>query len=752
MSWYWPFGSAAFGPSNAQKDAEGFPREQGAWNRQQYIDWLARANQAGWNADNWQPWAVNRFQDWGTHGLGTPDDVRNYGNWIMPGRQSVVDSRRGRLDQIGTDFDQTFGGSQNRWNDLGAGIGSNYDITQGDINGTFSRVGDRADSTHRDIVGNIGDTYGSARQGVLDTVTGLRTGAQGTFDDMLAGTAGLYGDLQGRSTGRFDDLGQRTGNAYGDMRSDSGATFGGAAGRAAGVYGGLRSDSEATHGGLRRNNEGAYDTAETTLQRLNPAGDATAARRARSFAPQVALAMGRLRAAGIDPNSPEAASLLGRVETARSRATDDAYGDETRQYVDRANDLTLGREGVNRGLALSGLRNRQDLATTEEGIGRGLALAGLNNRQGLTEREQEIARSLGLGEMENFQRLGTEQGAIDRGLQRDRLGNDQRLAMDRLGMDTNLTLGAGHDFRNELTRNLGTTAGLDLDWLGQTNRNRNNAFAQTWDWTQGANALDQSGFNTRANLGREQNAEDAWRYNFDTMAPWQTGLDWMNNQNRVQQNAAGTVLNAGNAAAGQATSAAQTARGFGNDAANNFQQTWQYESPNAAWLLKMLASAGQAAMTGGMTGGGQNPWAGGYNPGGNGGIGQQNPSVYRWATQNPQMQFYSAPDGAQSMSNRPTTPAAQYGLPQQRSMLGDFTPNGAPGDPYGQYAGAQYGIASPSQPGAPSRPVSLAQPQQPANNGKGPLYSWAGVPDATAYNYQQPRRAPQQQQRPSWAY
>jgi hypothetical protein len=574
-----PFGSAFWGPSDAQQDAEGYFPAQGHWNTEQYQNWLARSNQNQQNAEAWTPWAVNYFQNVGTHGFGTPDDVRNWGNWIMPGTQQVTDSRRNRLNQIGADFDATFSGAQGRSDDIARGIGQNYDIIQGDINGTFGRMGGRADTAHNNILGNIGQTYGGARQGVLDTYSGLRGTAGNTYSDMLDSTAGLYDGLQGRSTGRFGELGGRAGD----------------------VYGGMRSDSESTFGGLRSGNEQAFNTAERTLQQLNPAGDASAARTARSFAPQIASTMGRLRAAGIDPNSPEAASLLGRVETARSRATDDAYADHARDFVDRSTALTLGREGINRSLGL----------------------AGLENRQGLGMREEEIQRGLGLGEMQNYQNLGRELGGIGRGLVTDRLMNDQGLAQNQLGMDTNLLLQGGRDTRNELTRNLNMGQDLDLNWLNQTTGNRNNAFNQSWDWNNQRNNLDLQGWNTRAGLGREQNAEDFWGYNLNTIAPWQAGMDWMNNQNRVQSNAAGTVLNAGNAAANQAMGAANVARGFGNDAAQNFGQTIGIEAPNAGYGLKAIMSAIGGMASGGMGG---NPWGGSY--GGNGGFGSQNPWIY----------------------------------------------------------------------------------------------------------------------------
>lgn len=677
------FGSAFWGPSDAQQDAEGFFPAQGAWNTQQYKDWLDRAIRYGQNAENWGPWAVDYFQNVATHGIGTPDDVRAYGDWIMPGRQQVVDSRTGRLNSIGQDFENTAGGMQQRWGELGRGIGQNYDAIQGDINDAFRTIGQRGDAVHGDVIRNIGDTFGGARGSVQDTMTGLRKQSGSAYDDMSGDAAALYGGLQGRSTGRFGDLqgrsnseytglqGRSTGK-YDEMQNRSNQQFGSLQNRATGridqlgnrtanMYGGLRTDVDSTIKGLQGDNRGAYTDAAQYLQELNPAGDAAAARATRSWAPQIASTLGRLRAAGIDANSPEAASVLGRVKAQQSRAVEDAYTDAARNYVDRATSLRLDQEGVNRDLGMEALARRQglgqqeeaigrDLGLTEEDIYRNLGLGQLQNYLGLSQNElqnyQDLAlgrmknyQDLGLGELQNNQGLAERGGQVSRDLATQRLMNDQGLTERMLGMDTDLLLRGGDATRNELVRNLGYGTEADMNRLNATTGNRNNAFQQGWNWTQGQNTLDQNTFGQRSDLARERNAEDLWGYGFNVLQPWQMGNDWLTQQERIRSGAAGPVLNAGNAAAGQSTAAAQTARGFGGDAASNFGQTIATEAPNAGWGSKMIAGAasaglgmmfpGAAGMFGGIAGGipGGGGGMGGYG-GYGGGYGGYNPSTW----------------------------------------------------------------------------------------------------------------------------
>ena len=590
---------AFWGASDRQKEAEAFFPEQGKWNQQQYKDFLDRARRMGYTSDELIPWASKYFQDVATHGYGTPYDAQQWGDVIMPGRQAVIDARTGRLANIGQDFTGTFGTAQDRLGAYGGAIGQNYDALQGDVNDVFGGIGRRSEAGTGDITSNIAGTYGGAQAANFDTINALRRGGYATFDPMRDQTAELYGGLQGRSTGRFNELGGASDETIRALQDRAAGRFGSLNDRMGGMYGGMQGDVNATIGGLQGGNRGAYGEVDRTLQMMNPRGDTMAAQAARAFGPQMVSTLGRLRAAGIDPNSPEAASMLRNVESARSRSVQDAYGTASREYVDRANAATLGEEGVNRDLGLEGLRQRQGLGIREEEIGRGLGQTEQANYQQLALGGLSNQLALGQGELMNNQGLATDAGGIQRGIATQRLQNDQGLALGGLNTDIGLRLGAGQDYRNEAVRNLQQNNQMDLSRLGMNAANRNQAFDRTGQWVDASNNLDLQGWNTRAGLGRELNQNDIQNYQFNVLDPYNLGTQYLQQTEAAKSRAGGQLMGAGFNAAEATNRAAQTARGFGSDAAQNYGRVYDIEAPRAGWGTKLIASAAMGALTGG---------------------------------------------------------------------------------------------------------------------------------------------------------
>jgi len=86
-----------WGLDNAGKEAQGWPREFGAWTSQQYKDWLARGNEqysAGDSASRWyKDYNLNRVNN----GVGTIADINAKGSMIMPGVDQYVTDKNARI-------------------------------------------------------------------------------------------------------------------------------------------------------------------------------------------------------------------------------------------------------------------------------------------------------------------------------------------------------------------------------------------------------------------------------------------------------------------------------------------------------------------------------------------------------------------------------------------------------------------------------------------------------------------------------
>jgi hypothetical protein len=543
-----------WGPSTTQNQAQGWFPAQGNWNTQQYRDWLNQANTQANTGQQNQNWAAQYFQNRATDGMGNPDLARGYGEWIMPGVNETLDRQSGRLNGIGDDFNNTFQGARNRWDEAGGSINSNYDAGNNDINSTYGGMSGRSNDTSNDMIRNL---------------SGIYNGVRGT-------TGNDYADMRQRSNDTYNRMDQSNGSVYGGLRGQASDTFGQLGSRADRTYGGLEGDSASTYGGLQGSNAAAFGQAQQNLNLIKPGGDAAAGRSARAFAPQVASTMGRLRAAGVDPNSAEASSVLGRVETGRSRAMDDAYAQNIDQYVGRKNDLTLGQEGVNRDLALGRLSNNQNLAMQNESIGRGLGQNQLQNDQGLAREQFGNARQIA----------------------QDQLGNNQSLQREQGGIDRDLQLGLGQQYRDLTSQNLGTQNSIDAARLGASTANRNNHLNQTLDWTNQANNMDLGGYNTRAGLAREQNAQDSYGLGL-RQEQFNQGANWLQQQTAAQDRGAGALSGIG----GLRSTDRDSAQGIWRaDSAttprNNWQTSYGIEAPNSGWGQRLVAGMANAFLPG----------------------------------------------------------------------------------------------------------------------------------------------------------
>lgn len=483
---------AFWGPSNAQKQAQGFFREQGTWNQKQYQEWLDKMKGYGANADSLRDWSQQYNLDLAGEGLPDTSTIRGTGQEIMPGVEDALGRRTQRLQQIQDSYK--------------SGVPQAGDVT--------GAVRDANEEALRGIGGNIGSQY-DTQQGEVDDTYGRGSGRFAGADESI------QGDIRGR---------------YGALEGNTNAT-----------YGDLRGKSADMVARLQGSGESLTSDQQKTLEMLKPGGEFQQARVARSFAPNIAATSGRLRRLGIDPGSLQASGAMAGVEADRARAMDDAQATGTTSYVDRANALKQNLQAQRERLAGQGFGNESNLAREQTGI---------------------------------TSTLGREQGDLFRG--QTAANAAQQTALDQMRQQQ--TMQGTADYYDQANRFLDARRG-----------------ARQQEATMGRE-LGQQDWGTNANIAQAQNEEEL------------TGLRLKNEQydrgaqqtiadRQLKNQADRNLWGISNQQQNAAFQAANTARGFGNDAAGNFGTTYDIESPNAGWGKKLLAGAGTAALNA-ATGGG----------------------------------------------------------------------------------------------------------------------------------------------------
>lgn len=261
--------------------------------------------------------AINYYRGLVERGFASPEDIAALGERAVPGLRDALGRRQGRLDQQMTEL--------------------------GNIPSAGSVIGER-ERVIRDTMGDITRQEG-LELGIADDLRGSLSGDEDAY------TKAIQDRIRG--------------------------AFGGARDRTTGVFGTARQNMKDLYGGLDTQAGSVFDAA---ISKVRPGSEARAATSARAFAPQMARTQQRLRRAGIDASSPEAASLLGRVEGQRSRAMDDALSGA----IAEENRLSLGKFGAQAGFREKGGRADVDLSLDELSQITGLdmgELAGLTDEQ-----------------------------------------------------------------------------------------------------------------------------------------------------------------------------------------------------------------------------------------------------------------------------------------------------------------------------------------------------------------------------------
>jgi hypothetical protein len=306
------FGSSAWGPSNAMQEAEGYPREAGNWNWEQYKDWLKYANDARDKGNYGLEYELEHNRNRAENGLGTPGDIRTTGSQIRPGTEAYITGQKARTASIKEGYE-----NMTPWQEYMAEIERNTGLS-------------------RDVIDQAND----------QTEAEIRDTATRAFGREDTANAAIQGDISGRY-GKMMDL----------ARTD---------------YDAMRGQGRDVYGKLKTQAEEAYDQAFEDVEYTKPTGEFAAARAARSFAPAMASTGGRLRRAGLDSSSPQAMNAYRGVEAARSRAMDDAQIEGREKYSSARINLGLDRQGTRERLGTGALNFDTDLNKEGSGIIRDL--------------------------------------------------------------------------------------------------------------------------------------------------------------------------------------------------------------------------------------------------------------------------------------------------------------------------------------------------------------------------------------------
>lgn len=639
----------AFGPTDAYKESAGFSREYANWNFQQYKDWLNRMQSSGAISDRLrdqlEQYAQRQIQD----GFASPEDIRAIAERIVPGLEDAIQRRQGRLNDLQDLFNartmpaDTMARIEESIQGQAGDITRTGEQQQQEIDDLYSRTQGTNDQASREVVTNIGETAGSLTRGINDTFGGARAASAGSRDRIFDATGRTYdnlGQANRRTTqnllrsgeGAFDEMRQQRDSGYGSLRGQLGETIGSLTrgsqattddiiGRASGVYGGARTDTADTFRNLEGSSVETYDSAIKDAESLRPNSEAQVARVARQFAPAVAASAARLRRRGLDSGDPQFDTVMREVEADRARAMDDSAAASGERAVDRINELRIGRQGAAERLGVGRLDRTTDLSLAEQSAysQEKNALRDILNNLGLTKYSE--SRDLGLSEMSAAERQllnreamrqGLNLGELERniGLEENRLRTNIGTETDALGREIDLSIGqndrnvsvndrAGRDYREELIRRASTSDRNDINRTSSNLDLADSQYNRTTDWRQRQQqsellrrAIEGEDFERAAQIASMMNGEEITAMDLRNQA-YQQGRDWViDNYSRQDAGAA----NLGNiyAREGQREqTAAQTARGFGQDAEAAYNQTRQQEAGKGGWGTRLLLGAAQ---------------------------------------------------------------------------------------------------------------------------------------------------------------
>lgn len=639
----------AFGPTDAFKEAAGFNREYANWSFQQFKDWLDRANQSGAISERLRQQVEEYLQEQIRNGFASPEDIGQIASRIIPGLEDAISRRQGRLNDIQelwnqrTPSGETIGQLFENSNQEGVDISRGQEMNQSEIDNLANRQFGREEEASNEVRQNIGQSYGGFRSGVDDTFGAARRNNARVSQNILNSNTDAFGRLRTDNTNTASTLRRLSGETTGGLNESDDALMRRLNARRSGVYGETRGALEGTIGGLESGTRETYnpliqragerygqlgESGEETfneslksLESMGPAGDAIAARLARSMAPARAQTAENLRRAGIGPNDPQYASVMAAVDADIAAKMDDARATAAMQTVDRANAVRSERQGMRERLAERELGSTERLSTAMRtalnnlGLTRFEELRNLNlgelddetrqqvdrelRRQGLTINDLERQIQLEGRRQTNEANLTVDEQDRGRSILEGELNRENQLSIDQ--SDRSIALGReeGQLSRGEILRRLSANQGIDEARGNASIRTNDQAFQRTQDWRRNNDqiqvlkrAMEREDFETAANLMREMNGEEITALNLRQMA-YDKGLDWVINNYQRRDAGAGNLANMYAREQQNQQGAARTAVDFGEQASGNYARTYQQESGKGGWGTRLITGAAQ---------------------------------------------------------------------------------------------------------------------------------------------------------------
>ena len=470
-----------WGMSDAGKQAQNSLRDQAQWNTANRNWWQSAASQGN---DNGNALFQQLNDYWGNRGgAPSPSDITATGNQIAPWQAAY-----GRMQQ----------NQQNTRDAWGNAI--------------------KAPTVQANVMANLGmqmdniNNNGEAIQGQIDQGYNSASGREGSTTDEIRGNIGAS----------YDSAGREISGAYGDARKNNAAAYANILAKIGNAYGDMKGEA----------------------RRILPGGELQQAAVARAFAPNIAGAAGRLRRAGVDPNSVQAANVIGNAETARARAMDDRAASSASDYVRTMNGIRQGQVGAETGAIAQQVGNDIGLGTAQGQIGANLALG--RGQANNSEAARYLAAMNGL----DLGRMRDTASNLDTTAMRQNQNLDARSSLDILNRQM-----SNEDFRTEAGLNTDAN-NLEMTGLGL----QDNAFNRGMSYTQ-----------------YDQQLRDAAQ---------QARMQLMNGQYQNSQNSGSQAFQNGQAAS----------QGYGG--------IYQNEAANAGWGARLLGGIAGSALGGWLGGAG----------------------------------------------------------------------------------------------------------------------------------------------------
>jgi len=181
-----------WGLDNAGKEAQGWPREYGAYQSQAYKDWLAQKNKNISAAESASTWNKDYNLRRAEQGVGDTTDIRDIGKRIMPGVDDYVTAKRGRIQDETDAFeklpsaDETMDKINRATSDKGEYIRQTRDANLTDIGDTYHRGMASEQEASDYVTKDLTDRYDSLRANTRDAYGKLKASADESWGKQLA--------------------------------------------------------------------------------------------------------------------------------------------------------------------------------------------------------------------------------------------------------------------------------------------------------------------------------------------------------------------------------------------------------------------------------------------------------------------------------------------------------------------------------------------------------------------------------------